>query len=145
MSAPPLNAHNGRQLPCALTREFSSLERRKQKPMKLFNTLGAIGLLAFAAASPAATIADSMRVHVPFAFVVAGQQFAAGDYTVCQSDSGIVTVQGAGKAAMTLSYPAEAVRGDAPGLRFTGSEQKRYLVGVQGETLARSGPVHTEG
>ncbi|HEX3682968.1 MAG TPA: hypothetical protein VHU83_10540 [Bryobacteraceae bacterium] len=110
--------------------------------MKLFNTLGAIGLLAFTAASPAATIADSMRVHVPFAFVVAGQQFAAGDYTVCQSDSGIVTVQGAGKAAMTLSYPAQAVRRDAPGLRFTGSEQ-RYLVGIQGEALARSIPVHT--
>ena len=113
--------------------------------MKLFNTLGAIGLLAFAAASSAAPIADSMRVHVPFAFVVAGQEFAPGDYTVRQSDSGIVSVQGAGKAAMTLSYPAEPVRGDAPGLRFASSQEKRYLVGIQGEALARSIPVHTDG
>jgi len=106
--------------------------------MKLFNTLGAIGVLAFAALSPAATIADSMRVHVPFAFVVAGQEFAPGDYTVRQTDSGIVSVQGAGKAAMTLSLPAQNIAGNAPGLRFANSEQKRYLVGIQGETLARS-------
>jgi hypothetical protein len=110
--------------------------------MKLFHTFGAIGLLAFAVTSPAA-IADSMRVHVPFAFVVAGQEFAPGDYTVRQSDSGVVSVQGGGKAALTISYPAEAERGAAPGLRFAGSEQKRYLVGVQGEELARSIPVHT--
>ncbi|HTU43606.1 MAG TPA: hypothetical protein VMF91_00990 [Bryobacteraceae bacterium] len=112
--------------------------------MKRYNTLGAIGMLAFAAASHAA-IADSMRVHVPFAFVVAGQEFAPGDYTVRQSDSGIVCVLGAGKAAMTISYPAESMAGDAPGLRFTKSEQKAYLVGIQGEALARAIPVHTSG
>jgi hypothetical protein len=122
---------------------FSSLERRKQKPMKLFHTLGAIGLLAFAAASAPAAIADSMRVHVPFAFVVAGQQFAPGDYTVTQSDTGIVSVQGAGHGAMALSFPAEPVPGNAPGLRFTASSETRYLVGVQGEALARFIPVPT--
>lgn len=112
--------------------------------MKLFNTLGTISLLGFAAAaSPAASIANSMRVHVPFAFVVAGQEFAAGDYTVSQSDSGIVCVQGAGKAAMALSYPAATVPRTAPGLRFTRSEQREYLVGIHGEELARSIPVHT--
>lgn len=108
--------------------------------MKLFHTLGALGVLAFAALSPAATIADSMRVHVPFAFVVAGQEFAPGDYTVRQSDTGIVSVQGDGKSAMTLSYPAQAAA-TSPGLRFARSEQKRYLVGIQGEALARSIPV----
>lgn len=109
--------------------------------MKLFNTLGAAGLLAFAAVSPAA-IADSMRVHVPFAFVVAGQDFAPGDYLVRQTDSGIVSLQGAGKAALTLSFPASSVPGNAPGLRFARSDQKAYLVGVQGEELSRSIPYH---
>ena len=112
--------------------------------MKLIHALGAIGALVFAAASPAA-IADSMRVHVPFAFVVAGQEFAPGDYIVRQSESGIVSVQGAGKAALTISYPAATAPGKAPGLRFTKTEQKAYLVGVQGEELSRSIPVHTYG
>jgi hypothetical protein len=108
--------------------------------MKLFLKLGAIGLSAFATVASAA-IADSMRVHVPFAFVVAGQEFAAGDYTVEQSDTGIVLVQGAGNAAMAMGIPADPVLTKSPGLQFTGSQQKRYLVGVQGLTLARSIPL----
>jgi hypothetical protein len=112
--------------------------------MKLFK-LGAIGLLAFAAASSAATIADSMRIHVPFTFVIAGQEFAPGYYTVSESDMGIVTVQGGSKGAMALSVPAEYDLAKAPGLRFTVSEQKRYLVGIQGLALARAIPAHTSG
>ena len=110
--------------------------------MKLFHTLGAIGLLAFAAVSPAAVLADSMRVHVPFAFVVAGQDFAPGDYVVHQSDSGIVTVQGAGKGALALSFPEASKPGLAPGLRFARSDRKAYLVGIQGEAVSRSIPYH---
>jgi hypothetical protein len=108
--------------------------------MKLFHTLAAIGSLAFAAVSSAAVTADSMRVHVPFAFVLAGQDFAPGDYVVHQSDSGIVTVQGAGKGALALSFPATSAPGLAPGLRFARTDHKAYLVGIQGEEFARSIP-----
>ncbi|MBV9759188.1 MAG: hypothetical protein JO340_01375 [Acidobacteriaceae bacterium] len=108
--------------------------------MKLFHTLGAIGLLAFAAVSPAAVIADSMRVHVPFAFVLAGQDFAPGDYVVQETDSGIVTVQGSGKAALALSFPLASAPGIAPGLRFARSDRKAYLVGIQRDEMSRAIP-----
>lgn len=108
--------------------------------MKLFHFLAAVGSLAFAAISPAAVLADSMRVHIPFPFVVAGQDFAPGDYVVHQSGSGVVTVQGAGKGALALSFPAASEPGLAPGLRFTRSDRKAYLVGIQGDQFSRSIP-----
>lgn len=114
--------------------------------MKLFHTLGVLIALAFAVTSPAAEERDSMRVHVPFAFVVAGQEFAPGDYSVHENDNGIVFVQGGGKGAITLSYPpVTAARGSVTGLRFTKSGQKEYLVGVQYEQLSRSIPIPASG
>jgi hypothetical protein len=134
--------------PCVLPHVSWFTREEKQKPMKLFKTFGMTGVLALAgltlsSLAQAGTVTDSMRVHVPFAFVVAGQQFAAGDYTVQQTDSGIVWVRGGGKAALTLSFPAATVPGRAPGLRFAKSEEKAYLVGVQGQELGRSIPMHT--
>lgn len=112
--------------------------------MKLFYTLGVFLAFAFAAAVSAGEPRDVMRVHVPFAFVVAGQEFAPGDYTVQQSDGGIVWVQGGGKAAIALSYPAShASAGSVSGLRFTKAGQKEYLVGVQYQELTRAIPIPT--
>ena len=109
--------------------------------MKLFTTLGVLLALAFATTAPAAEAIDTLRVHVPFAFVVAGQEFAPGDYTVHESDSGIVWLQGGGKGAIALSYPSvPAARGSLAGLRFTKTGQKEYLVGVQSQGFSRALP-----
>ena len=101
------------------------------KLFKMFGTVLALGLPTFLWA---ASTGQTLLVHVPFAFMLAGQQFAPGEYRVQESDNGIVLVQGNGKAAATLSIPTGATKpGAAPGLRFVSSEEKEYLVGIQGE------------
>ncbi len=99
--------------------------------MKSIKTIGVFGAFALSALLPAASSGDSMRVHVPFSFVVAGQQFAPGDYVVEQSDNGIVLVQGAGKGAMVMSTPASSSANGGSSLRFTNSGQQLNLVTVQ--------------
>ncbi len=112
--------------------------------MKMFKTLVAIGVLCSAGSAFGAEQTHLLRVNVPFAFVVEGEQFAAGNYDVSQTESGIVTVQGQGKAVMLLSTPKEAARsGEVSGLRFTNSASHSYLsaVSVEGEGT-RAVPVH---
>lgn len=100
--------------------------------MKTIKAIGVFGALALAALLPAAS--DSvgyMRVHIPFSFVVAGQQFAAGDYVVKQSDNGVVLVQGARKGAMVMSTPAfRSDAGSSSSLRFTNNGEQFNLVTV---------------
>jgi hypothetical protein len=110
--------------------------------MKLFKTLGLLSALAFAVSAPAAPVGNGMRVHVPFTFVLAGQEFAPGDYMVSQTESGVVLVRGSDRGAFALSYPASAPPDANPGLRFTKSGEKEYLVGVQNQDLTRSIPIH---
>jgi hypothetical protein len=110
--------------------------------MKLFKLMGVIGAFAFSTLASAGMSGESLRVHVPFSFVLAGQEFTAGEYQVLQNDSGIILVQGEGKAAMAMSVPAGLVKsGTAPNLRFTNNDQKEYLVGVQGELTSRAIPL----
>ncbi len=102
------------------------------KSLMLFGTVFALGLPALL---PAASFSQTLLVHVPFAFMMAGQQFAPGDYRVEQSDNGLVLVHGEGKAAATLSFPAGIAKtGSTPGLKFVSSDNKEYLIGVEGET-----------
>ncbi len=52
-------------------------------------------------------LSPDLQVHVPFAFMVGTQQFAAGDYRVQQADSGVLFVQGEGKAVAAITLPAD--------------------------------------
>ena len=113
--------------------------------MKTFKLIGVFGALALAAVSSAASAGDSLRVHVPFSFVVAGQQFAAGDYVVQQSQNGVVLVQGGGKGAMVLSTPSAPPNPNgSSSLRFTTAGQQLHLVAVEQRGLdSRAIPVRT--
>ncbi len=105
--------------------------------MKLFHALLVVGSAALPASLPAASPYDSLSVHVPFAFVAAGQNFPAGDYRVQSADSGVVLIQGGGKAVATISFPGSLPKpGAATGLKFTSDGQREHLVGVQIEGLA---------
>jgi hypothetical protein len=108
------------------------------KPLKTFGILGA---LLFGALSTSAFANDAyMRVKVPFAFVVAGQQFAPGEYVVKQNDAGVILVQGEGKGAMVISSPAApATASHGSSLRFTNANLT--TVSQEGEGT-RSIPVH---
>ena len=100
--------------------------------MKLFETLLAASALALPSSVSAASTANTLSVHVPFAFVMAGQQFEAGDYQVHQSDNGVICVQGSGKAAMAISVPVSTAQPGAPSsLRFSRDAEQEHLVGVQ--------------
>ena len=66
------------------------------------------GILA--GGSLAASAAENLRVNVPFSFVLAGLEFQAGQYTLEQSNSGVLTLQGEGHGAMAITVPAEQVR-----------------------------------
>ena len=114
--------------------------------MKLFQALFVVGSAALPALLPAASPYDSIYVHVPFEFVAAGQSFSPGDYRIHRSDSGLILIQGNGKAAATISVPGSVAKpGTATGLTFSSDGERQHLVSVQveGETT-RSILSHTE-
>ena len=106
--------------------------------MKMFKTFTILGVLASAGSAFAADNSHYLHVNVPFAFVVAGQQFTPGEYNVSQTETGVITVQGRGHAAAVISTPFEEFRpGEISGLHFTNSDSREYLTGVsvEGEGL----------
>jgi hypothetical protein len=112
---------------------------------KLFKALTLTGVLACSGAAFSASASQTLRVNVPFSFMLAGQHFAAGEYKIEENNNGVIIVQGAGQAAAVLSVPAEFSAHATTGLRFTSSQSREYLVGVQveGET-SRAIPVHLD-
>lgn len=112
--------------------------------MTTLKTVGVLGALVLSALSTSAFANESyMRVKVPFAFVVAGQPFAPGDYVVKQNDAGVILVQGAGKGAMVISRPAASGTSHTSALRFTNAQQQVNLTTVEQDGLgARSIPIH---
>ena len=102
--------------------------------MKLisFRTIAFASVLGILGAELPACASETLRVNVPFPFILAGQEFSAGQYRVNQLDSGLIIVQGEGRAAAVLSIPSDpARRPDTSSLHFTTSDSREYLVGVQ--------------
>ena len=89
------------------------------------------------AGSLSASAAERLKVNVPFSFVLAGLEFQAGQYTVDESNSGVLIVQGEGRGAAVITIPAETSKSSTPAsLRFVTDGKEYHLVGVQmdGET-----------
>jgi hypothetical protein len=111
---------------------------------KILCLLGAL-TLGTTIAWPAG-IVDSLRVNVPFSFVVAGKMFPAGQYTVQETDSGVILVRGVGTAAVVLSIPHSPAKLDNfPALRFTASNGQGYLIAVDGQNSSRMIPLPATG
>jgi hypothetical protein len=105
--------------------------------MKLFQALFVAGFAVIPALISAASPYDSIYVHVPFAFEVAGQSFSPGDYRIQRSDNGLILIQGNGKAAATISDPGPLAKpGAATALQFSADGEREHLVGVQVEGKA---------
>lgn len=98
--------------------------------MKLFNKVLLTSAFALPSFLSASSLGPVLQVHVPFAFMVGTQQFAAGDYRVQQTDSGVLFVQGEGKAVAAITLPADLKPGTSSSLRFSSADQ-HYLTGVQ--------------
>ena len=100
----------------------------------LIQALSLATVLATSGAFSPVSATEALRVSVPFSFVVGGKEFAAGQYRVEQTNSGVIFVKGEGQGAAVLSVPAELSKtGAATGLRFTNSQSHEYLTGVQVE------------
>lgn len=102
--------------------------------LRTFKTLAIASALGIAGAVLPVSASQILRVKVPFSFVLAGQEFSAGQYKIDQSDSGMIIVQGEGRAVAVLSIPGDLAKpSDRSSLRFSKSESRAYLVGVQVE------------
>jgi hypothetical protein len=102
--------------------------------LRTFKTIALASALGIAGAALPASASQVLRVKVPFSFVLAGQEFSAGQYRVDQSDNGLIIVQGEGRAVAVLSIPSDLAKpSDTSSLRFSKSESRAYLVGVQVE------------
>jgi hypothetical protein len=100
--------------------------------LRTFKTIALASVLGIAGAALPASASQNLRVNVPFSFMLAGQEFSAGQYRVEQSDNGLIIVQGEGHAAAVLSIPSNlAKRRDTSSLHFATSDSREYLVGVQ--------------
>jgi hypothetical protein len=102
--------------------------------LKTIKTIALASVLGLGGAALPAPASETLRVKVPFPFILAGQEFSAGQYRVNQLDSGLIIVQGEGRAAAVLSVPSGmAQRPDASSLHFATSDSREYLIGVQVE------------
>jgi hypothetical protein len=101
--------------------------------LHLFKTFTLAAALVTSGAAFSASASQNLRVTVPFSFVLAGQEFSAGNYRVQQRDNGLIIVQGEGRAAAVLGRPAEDPKHATTALVFSSSESREYLVGVQVE------------
>ena len=111
--------------------------------MKTFKT-AAFGALALSSLAGAATSTHNLRVSVPFPFMVAGEQFKPGNYEVTETQNGVITVQGEGKAAAVLSIPGQSPNApEASTLTFKSNHSQAYLSGIAVEGESRLVPVTT--
>ena len=100
--------------------------------MKMFKTIVMTSALAVTSLVPAFAQSDSMRVTVPFAFLVGTQKMAAGQYDVqSEMNSGVVLLQGEGHGVAVVTSPFSAADSeDKPSLIFVNSEDGPRLVRV---------------
>jgi hypothetical protein len=105
--------------------------------MKLFRILGLLGAVVLGTTiTVAAPANDSLHVNVPFSFVLAGQLFPAGVYSIQESNAGVLMVQGEGKAALALTIPANTMKAGAiPAIHFAPANGREYLVSVDDNNI----------
>lgn len=75
--------------------------------------------LALCAAPVFGADSINLRVSVPFDFTVGKTVFPAGDYRISEQETnGIITIEGAKGAAMTLTSNGDMDQRETPGLSF---------------------------
>lgn len=115
--------------------------------MKMFKTMLMFSALAVTSLVPAFAQNASMRVDVPFAFLVGTQKFAAGEYDVqSEMTNGVVFLQGEGHGVAVVTSPYSVSDSEGkPSLIFVNTEDGPRLIRVQllGEP-ARSLPNHPQ-
>jgi hypothetical protein len=70
---------------------------------------------------------ETLRITVPFAFTAGGANLPAGDYTVFEGDSHVLTIRGNRGSAMVLATVGEEGVSDKNALTFRHTEKGYFL------------------
>ncbi|HEX4229486.1 MAG TPA: hypothetical protein VHZ07_12515 [Bryobacteraceae bacterium] len=99
----------------------------------MFKTMLMTGALAVTSLVPAFAQTESMRVNVPFAFLVGTQKMAAGEYDVqSEMTNGLVILQGGGHGVAVVTSPFGSPDPNGkPNLVFEKTEDGPVLVRLQ--------------
>lgn len=111
--------------------------------MKLFSlkTIAIGSILSLAGAALPAFAVENLHVRVPFSFMVGGTKMPAGEYTISQSENGMMTLSSQKASAMVLTVPSDYSKNNATGLSFTSADQNPVLTTVQvGGAISREIP-----
>jgi hypothetical protein len=113
--------------------------------MKLntFKKLTIATVITITGAASLASAADRLHVSVPFSFMVGNTKMAAGDYSITQSENGMVTIEGAKTSAMVLTVPGEMTGKATSALSFTGDSNPTLKAIVVSGSVSREIPLHS--
>ena len=70
---------------------------------------------------------ETLHVTVPFAFTAGATNLPAGDYTVLEAESHVLTIRGNRTSAMVLSITGEEGAGDKNALTFRHTDRGYFL------------------
>jgi len=76
---------------------------------------------------------ETLRVTVPFAFTAGAKNLPAGDYTVLEGDSHVLTIRGSRGSAMVLATAGEEGVSDKNALTFRHTDKGYFLQTVYTE------------
>jgi hypothetical protein len=109
----------------------------------MFKTILIASVMTVSGAVLPASAAEALHVKVPFSFLVGNAKMAAGDYSITQSENGMVTLSGAKTSAMVLTVPADYSKTNATGLSFTSVDANPVLTSIQvSGAISREIPLH---
>ncbi len=101
---------------------------------KNIRTLLAFSIIAVAGSALPACAAEINPIHVnvPFAFKAGKNTLPAGEYTVSEEESGVITIKGNKGGVMVLGSVAGDSTSDKASISFGKDEKGYYLKSVQG-------------
>ena len=97
-----------------------------------FSKLFTLSVFFALALAPMHAETNLVRIHAPFAFVVAGKELPAGDYLIEQtSETGVLLIRGQGGSMMVLTTSGEPDVRHYPGASFATAGGEKYLTKVR--------------
>jgi hypothetical protein len=109
----------------------------------MFKTILVASVVTVSGAVLPACAAETLHVSVPFSFTAGNAKMAAGDYSISQSENGMVTLSGTKTSAMVLTVPADYSSANLTGLSFTSIDANPVLTSIQvSGAVSREIPLH---
>jgi hypothetical protein len=112
--------------------------------LNMFKTIVLGSVMTLGGAVLPASAAEGLHVNVPFSFMVGTTKMPAGEYSVTQSENGMVLLTGSKASAMVLTVPSDYTKTNTTGLAFTQSADSPVLTSIQvSGAVSREIPNHS--